>query len=373
MATDPTQDWFAQQGIDTQQGDLSGGVHGLPHLPGYTYDANGNITGLPGVLGGQPGYNVTTNPNGTQTGVYTPPATSQPTYSISTAQGSNTPQGVMDLFNQFIHAKGYVTGPAAWQGGGFGAGGEAQRGKLEPLVQEFNQATGLNAKVAGGDRIDFGNGPQDVITAGGDWWMGNTNGAPGPPGGGGSSLAGMGGGSGSGGASVDGSGSGGASVDGSGSIGPLGYTVPTYKLPTLEEIRATPGYQFAQEQGDLGIQRSAVAKGGLGGGTLKDLATFNQGLADNAGQQAVNNSLSAFGANTAAGQFGANYNLGAQGQLFNQDLSNRNFGLNQQGQSWNQGFLQNQNAFNQYNTNQNTAFNQWLALANLGNPGNPYA
>jgi hypothetical protein len=41
-----------------------------------------------------------------------------------------------------------------------------------------------------------------------------------------------------------------------------------------------PSYQFAQQQGELGIERGANARGmNLSGGTLKDLASFNSGLA----------------------------------------------------------------------------------------------
>lgn len=41
-----------------------------------------------------------------------------------------------------------------------------------------------------------------------------------------------------------------------------------------------PSYSFAQSQGELGIERGANARGlNLSGGTLKDLSTFNSGLA----------------------------------------------------------------------------------------------
>lgn len=41
-----------------------------------------------------------------------------------------------------------------------------------------------------------------------------------------------------------------------------------------------PSYQFAQQQGELGIERGANARGlNLSGGAMKDLATFNSGLA----------------------------------------------------------------------------------------------
>ncbi len=42
----------------------------------------------------------------------------------------------------------------------------------------------------------------------------------------------------------------------------------------------SPDYAFAQQQGELGIERGANARGmNLSGGTLRDLASFNSGLA----------------------------------------------------------------------------------------------
>lgn len=56
-----------------------------------------------------------------------------------------------------------------------------------------------------------------------------------------------------------------------------------FRAPTLEEARADPGYAFRQREGAKAIQRSAAAGGTLlTGGTLKDLAQWNQDLADTA-------------------------------------------------------------------------------------------
>jgi hypothetical protein len=82
------------------------------------------------------------------------------------------------------------------------------------------------------------------------------------------------------------------------------------------QLLQTPAYNFAQQQGTLGLDRSAAANGLLlSGGQLKDLSTFNQGLAT---QQVGNytNVLSDLAnqgqsASTAAGQFNLQ---GAQGQ-----------------------------------------------------------
>lgn len=220
---------------------------------------------------------------------------------------------------------------------------------------------------------------------------------------------------------------------------PLAAATP-YALPTEADARATPGYQFTQDEILRAGQNSAAAKGGLlTGGTLRDIQDRAANVADtyygNRVQQglqaydtneanrqniyALNNNvglnafnanvnallgvnaqntagtnqqfqntyipgLNAFSANLGQNQFGANYNLAAQGQQFGQGLAANNqafqqglardyYGLGAQNQFWNQGFAENQNAFSQYNTSQNAAFNQWLQLAQLGNPGNPYA
>jgi hypothetical protein len=137
----------------------------------------------------------------------------------------------------------------------------------------------------------------------------------------------------------------------------------TYTLPSAADVEATPGYQFTRDQGIQGVMRSDIARGtGLGGAALKDIANYTTGLADTYYGNAVNRGLAAnaqtFGQNLGVNQFGLgafNTNLGAQNQY------------------WGQGLAENQNAFNQYRTTQNDAFNQWLSMAQLGNPGNPYA
>ena len=50
--------------------------------------------------------------------------------------------------------------------------------------------------------------------------------------------------------------------------------------PDYSSFFKDPSYGFAQQQGELGRERGANARGlNLSGGTLKDLATFNSGLA----------------------------------------------------------------------------------------------
>lgn len=59
-------------------------------------------------------------------------------------------------------------------------------------------------------------------------------------------------------------------------IGPNGQS----QTPDYSGFYNSPDYAFAQQQGELGIERGANARGiNLSGGTLKDLSSFNSGLA----------------------------------------------------------------------------------------------
>jgi hypothetical protein len=112
-----------------------------------------------------------------------------------------------------------------------------------------------------------------------------------------------------------------------GTASPVGMPPAPFQLPSAADVAATPGYQFAADQGVQGVLRSDIGRGfGIGGAALKDIAGYSSGLADT---------------------------------YYNNRVS--------------QGLAQNANAFGQYNTLQNNAFNQWLSLAQLGNPGNPYS
>ena len=60
-------------------------------------------------------------------------------------------------------------------------------------------------------------------------------------------------------------------------------------------LRATPGYQFAQQQGNAQAKAQAAAMGlGLSGNTLQALAKYNQGLADQTYQQQLGNYSNVF-------------------------------------------------------------------------------
>ena len=79
----------------------------------------------------------------------------------------------------------------------------------------------------------------------------------------------------------------------------------TNNQPDYSSFFKDPSYQFAQQQGELGIQRAANASGtALSGGTLKDLTQFNSGLASQQYGNYFNRlmGLSTMGANAAAGQ-----------------------------------------------------------------------
>jgi hypothetical protein len=81
----------------------------------------------------------------------------------------------------------------------------------------------------------------------------------------------------------------------------------TFQAPTAAQAAATPGYQFALQQGQNAIQNSAAARGTLlSGGTLKALDQYSQGLADTNYQQVYNNAFQ---------QYLQNYNQFQQNQL----------------------------------------------------------
>lgn len=83
-------------------------------------------------------------------------------------------------------------------------------------------------------------------------------------------------------------------------IGPGG----SQGTPDYSGFNNSPDYNFAQQQGELGIERGANARGiNLSGGTLKDLSSFNSGLATQQYGNYYNRlmGLSQMGANAASG------------------------------------------------------------------------
>ncbi len=60
---------------------------------------------------------------------------------------------------------------------------------------------------------------------------------------------------------------------------PGGYLTQTFD-PTQQQLEQYPGYQFQLDQGDLALQNAnSVGGSALSGAALKNLMTFNQGLA----------------------------------------------------------------------------------------------
>lgn len=74
------------------------------------------------------------------------------------------------------------------------------------------------------------------------------------------------------------------------------FVAPEFKAPSAADVLASPGYQFRLGQGQQGIERSAAARGLLRtGGTLKDIAEYNQNFASGEFQNEFNRSLQSFG------------------------------------------------------------------------------
>lgn len=68
--------------------------------------------------------------------------------------------------------------------------------------------------------------------------------------------------------------------------------------PTQQQLEQTPGYQFALQQGQKGIDNAMSAKGlNLSGAQMKGLENFNTGLASQTYQQQYQNALQNFQTN----------------------------------------------------------------------------
>jgi hypothetical protein len=68
-----------------------------------------------------------------------------------------------------------------------------------------------------------------------------------------------------------------------------------FTAPTIEEMRNTPGYQFALTQGIDALDKRAAAQGTvLGGGEKKNVLEFATGLADQTGQQKYQNAMNEY-------------------------------------------------------------------------------
>lgn len=99
----------------------------------------------------------------------------------------------------------------------------------------------------------------------------------------------------------------------------------TNNKPDYSSFFNSPDYQFAQQQGQKGVINGANAQGvGLSGGTLKDLATFNSGLASQQYGNYFNRlmGLSQAGQNAASGLSTAASNYANTGASLASNYSN---------------------------------------------------
>ncbi len=104
---------------------------------------------------------------------------------------------------------------------------------------------------------------------------------------------------------------------GPGSTGPAPqFTGGSFMPPTLQQAEQNPGYQFALQQGEKGINQAAASTGGaISGGTLRAADQFANGLATTNYQQVFNNALSTYGTGLDAYKAQlAGYGAGLAGQ-----------------------------------------------------------
>lgn len=107
-----------------------------------------------------------------------------------------------------------------------------------------------------------------------------------------------------------------ADTPGAPSFTPPAYTPPpAFAQPTYDEARNDPGFQFVQREGQKALENSAAARGVLNsGGTLKDIAQWNQSLADTQYQNVFNRDLSQYTTNYGT-QFKDPYEIAYKGAL----------------------------------------------------------
>lgn len=120
--------------------------------------------------------------------------------------------------------------------------------------------------------------------------------------------------------------------------------------PTLDQARATPGYQFTLQQGLRGVDAGAAAHGGaLSGGAVKSELGYATGLADSTYSDVFNRSLATYDANLQ----GYQANLAKQAQEFSQLYQPASLGENA--------------AANVGNTSQQVASNVGSLMTQVGN------
>ncbi len=101
-----------------------------------------------------------------------------------------------------------------------------------------------------------------------------------------------------------------------GTFGP--GSIPNFAAPTAEQARATPGYQFTQQEGNRGVMAAASAGGrSLSGGALKAIDRYNTGLADSTYGDTFSRALQTYQAQ-----------LAGQSQNYNELMGGANLGEN---------------------------------------------
>jgi len=146
---------------------------------------------------------------------------------------------------------------------------------LKAFADKWNAANPRARVTLGGSKGDKVYGPNgefwnDAVIAAG---LGGQGGSWGARGGGGGGAAG-----------------GDVNLGGFGSLA-KGWE-QTFKAPSIDEIRAMPGYQFALQEGIKGLDAMAAARGtGMSGGFKKDVMQYATGLADQTAQTKYQNAL----------------------------------------------------------------------------------
>lgn len=145
---------------------------------------------------------------------------------------------------------------------------------------------------------------------------------------------------------------------------PAGY-VPTqfsyadFVLPTLDQAKNQPGYQFGLQQGQDALQNSAAARGTLrSGGSLKDLFNWTNAAGEQNYGNVVNQNLGAYNTNraNAYGNWAANETARAGAYGVN---------LGTMHDVYNSGVNANQSNFNNATQNARDVFNPQFDIAKL--------
>jgi hypothetical protein len=185
-STDPTDETAKRKALLGQMG-------GDSFLAGDSY-GSGGTTALAGSGNTATGGFTTPESKNTATGTGT---TNNLGNATSTSTSPSTGRGDanwIDFTNQLAGNQGFDA--TAGRSGASDLATAARNGQLQTIIDQYNQKYGTNAKVVGNDKVDFGNGPQDVIRDSGNgtnaFWLaseGTPGGSSSPSGGGSPTMA----------------------------------------------------------------------------------------------------------------------------------------------------------------------------------------